>query len=112
VYLTWYAKEYRKRLYTQEFLGDRLAAQKIIFGPEGFVTLKMYSKVESLWIGVRQIVHTERQTFILMQNRTGLIIPHRIFPNSTEIQGFKDRLGAMWNSGKTRAATPFNASAK
>lgn len=107
-----YLKRYFENYYTPEFFPDSFVSQKILLDPKMLVNVRQNSRAEFLWSAINEVVHTQAHTFILLPNKTGFIVPHRIFRNSTEIQGFKDQLGAMWNSGKTNKATQLNASAK
>ena len=110
-YVKMYLKRYLNIYYSNEFFPDLFAPQKIVLNPDMLVCIRLNTRSEVLWNGINEIAHTEKHTFILLPNKTGYIVPHRIFRNSTEIQGFKDVLEPLWNSGKTKTTT-FNASTK
>ncbi|HZV34804.1 MAG TPA: hypothetical protein VFB72_09555 [Verrucomicrobiae bacterium] len=107
-----YLKRYYNIYYSPEFFPDMFVPQKMIFDSKMFVNIRQNSRAEYLWDGINEIMHTEAHTFILLPNTTGWIVPHRIFRNSTEIQGFKDQLEAFRNRGKSNTSTLLNASAK
>lgn len=111
-YTKLYLKRYYNLYYSPEFFPDSFVPQKRFFNANNLVNVRQNSRAEFLWSGINEIVHAQAHTFILLPNKTGFIVPHRIFRNSTEVQGFKDQLGAFWNSGKTKTTTLLNASAK
>jgi hypothetical protein len=110
-FIKYFTRRSAEILYTDEFFGELLAPQKIIMDATSVTNIKQTSKSEYLWNAISEIVHSDKATLLLLPSKAGLIVPHRVFRNSTEIQSFKDELESLWKKGKNHGTTLLNASA-
>lgn len=109
VYARWHMKSRKDILASEE---HALAPQKLIVTEGALIQMKSSMKGEFLWNGIKDIVHTSTATFILMRNRGSVMVPHRIFKNSAEIQDFQRELNSRWSSARWESKSFFVPNAK